>query len=973
MSGSPIDHTMIRAIANRLANPGKPLSAGDEANFRAFFGAAASGGTDTTGFPAATGGDVNGWNSLSRTNWFNGRFLTAEALRRQDAYFDYRARLNAQVQMPGVAYGLGLSAQGLNATQYSRESVRQGGLKSCAPITLLPGLAFDMIGRPILVPTDFTFTIDDLTAARKTQPRMVVGGGTQFAPCVCLANDPSGPTGGSQAPPHGPFLLIIEAAEQACGDAKVYGSVCSGTPQPVTCQGDAWNGGFGLSLVRFPVDVPGDSARSAWDLRGILAAYYFDVFEHSLITRWDPPFATKHGFCHGAWSGRNDTGSVALAMVYLGKDGSAMWIDPWLPRRSIVATPGEDWHRTRFGAPPRASAWARIHQFQCMLAESLELRPLFNDNEFSEMNLLTRGFRHIPPIGFLPIEPKQAQRFVNPPNTGDPALDQVLAKGGAQAGIVSGYVAAARIMAQHYFANTNVYTYATVALHDDDILEDLANVFDKDPVQLDTRPEFNPGIERLLAAQPTPAPQPAAPQPAPPPPAPQPAAPPPGAPPPTGAQPAPSPAVGPPSATATTTPKWLLDLEVALLTVGIDDLVNRRIEIVKLVVPLQGLVRNHPILNMVAQDAQDQAASWGAPVDPTAQALSEGGLSQRFGLQMLPRHFVVYVKQRMVLLEAVFVMLELIKYLVDTALGANANAKAGGVSFPVVQQMRAATMAQPEQTRAVAAAALQHPAVQTAMTRLLPLVVPDLAVGSRNAAFQTEVNTQFAALATSIPDTTARRRAAVDRVTDSYAAVYPGFQALQVLAATQPVDQTEAMVRAIGLAAGTTAALGLAPSTTVEDAALKDGTPVFASADAAQLYAQVRAATAEKPVTTLVKNAPAGITIGEVLSKSPAEATALLGSTTIYNAFLNAVAGNVKKLAVSAQAAAAPPPARLATRLQAAVRASGGDITKAVETLHAATGHDAATTAYLANVAAVTQLLGPTRVAAAAHLLLKTG
>ena len=653
------------------------------------------------------------------------------------------------------------------------------------------------------------------------------------------------------------------------------------------------------------------------------------MFEHSLITRWDPPFASDDGFCDGAWSGRNDTGSVALAMVYLGTDGRALWIDPWLPRRSIVATPGEDWHRTSFGAPPRASAWARIHQFQCMLAESLRLSPLFIDNEVNQLNLFRRGFRHIPPIGFLPIEPSHAQLYVNPeqPNTGDPNLDKVLQAGRAQAGIVSGYVAAARIMAQRcYFEGTNVQTYTTVALHDDDILEDLANVFDKDPVQLDTRPEVYRGFDRLVAAK---------------------------------------------QGATTSTQNWLLDFEVAFLTAGFDDFVNRRVEIVKLVVPLQGLVRKHPILGVVTQDAQDQAPSWGAAVDPSAEASSAAGLTQRLGLQMLPRHFVVYVKQRMVLLEAVFVMLELMKYLQNTAQSTNNNAKAGGNVYAATQEMRAAYMAQPEQKRAVAAAALQHPAVQAGLTRLLPLVVPELAVSSRYDAFQTDVNAQYSTLATAIPDATTRRQAAVDRVADSYAAIYPGFQVLQLLSATQPVSQTEATLRAIALAAGTTGALALAPSTLAEDAALKDGMPVFARADAAQLYAQLRAATAEKPVTTLVNNAPAGVTIGDVLSKSPADAAALLGGAPIYNSFLDAYADNVKKLAMSAQAAVAPP-TRLAGQLQAAVAANDGDVSKAVEMLRTVAGNDPAATAYLANVASVAQLLGPTRTAAAARLLGKT-
>jgi hypothetical protein len=90
-------------------------------------------------------------------------------------------------------------------------------------------------------------------------------------------------------------------------------------------------------------------------------------------------------------------------MVYLGEDGSVLFLDQWIPRRTICDSPAEDWHRTRFGAPPRAAAWARIHQFQCMLAESLAKQPLGSERD----DLYSRGFRHIPPIGFLPITPER--------------------------------------------------------------------------------------------------------------------------------------------------------------------------------------------------------------------------------------------------------------------------------------------------------------------------------------------------------------------------------------------------------------------------------------------------------------------------------------------------------------------------------------------------------------------------------------
>ena len=51
---------------------------------------------------------------LFRINWFDGRFLTAQAFRQQDSYWDTRLRLLAQIFPPGISWGLGLG--GVEAT-----------------------------------------------------------------------------------------------------------------------------------------------------------------------------------------------------------------------------------------------------------------------------------------------------------------------------------------------------------------------------------------------------------------------------------------------------------------------------------------------------------------------------------------------------------------------------------------------------------------------------------------------------------------------------------------------------------------------------------------------------------------------------------------------------------------------------------------------------------------------------------------
>lgn len=922
------DAVLVKAIAKRLSDPDAKLTLAEEMGFNRFVGNWTIGGTDSSGFPAATGGDVNGWNSLCRTNWFNGRFLTAEALRRQDNYFDYRARLDAHALMPGIAYGLGLKAAGLNNSSYdSRTPTLTGGLSATADIVLQPGLAFDMIGRPILIAAPFSFRLEQLIALQKSKPRQVVGGGTQFAPCICLAPDPAGASGGSAAPPSGAYLLIIEAAEKTSGDAKVYGSVCSDS-QPVTCQSDEYCAGFGLSLVRFPVDVPeSEKARSVWDLRGILSAYFFDVFEHSLIRRWDPSFATDDGFCLGSGPGRKDTGAVALAMVYLGTDGTALWIDSWIPRRSIVATPGEDWHRTRFGLPPRAAAWARIHQFQCMLAESLDVAGIRRSaNAINNPNLLRRGFRHIPPIGFLPIEPDVAGRLAghSNPSTGNDKLDAILKNGGAMAGLVSGYVEAATRMAESYFSGTNVITYTVVALHDDDVLEDLANVFDKDPIQLAS--PLRTVAARAQLTQRT-----------------------------TGF-----------AAASGSLLTILLRLATLLPEFGLADLVNRRVEIIKLIVPLQGLTRIHPILGLVAEDAQDQLPDWGiAQTDAGAGAFTLGGLREQIALDMLPRHFVVYAKQRLVLLDAIFELLELLQLLVKTF---PQLAPSHDATYVSTGAMRTAYQAMPAQRRALAQATLAYPTVQFALARVAPLADPDLAVASRLTTFQAQVDAQDTALQATVKDATQRRQMALDRVADSYAAVYPGYQFVQLLAATQAPADAEQAVLAIGEGAGALGSLSLAPAATAEDASLAHGIPVFDTPEAAQLFAQLRTANAEKPVSSLVQGASTTATVGQILVLSPAEATQLLGGAQNYAKFRDAYAGSTKAAADSARIVVRPP-AGLADRLNAALGQSGGDLAKALQAVRSAAGIDAAMHRFVDQAAAVATTLGPARTATLSNLL----
>jgi hypothetical protein len=886
------------------------------------------------GFPEHTPGDVNGVNELRRTNWFNGRFLTAEALRRQDAYFDLRSRLDAQTSTPGVAYGLGLKAPGLFGNRAQGADPRSGGFPANANIVLTPGLAFDLIGRPILVSDPFNFRLEQLITLYRNKPRRVVSTATDFSPCICLAPDPEGPTGGAAAIRPGPYILVIEPGESRDGTAKVYGNVCGGD-QPSTCEADAWRGGFGLSLVRFPAEIPEkDDVRTPFDLRGLLSAYYFDVFEHSLPHRWDPLFAADESFCDPVRPARHDKGAVALAMVYIGTDGSAVFVDPWIPRRSIVASSGEDWHRTRFGAPPRAAAWARIHQFQCMLANSLAAEAA--DVKRMSGNLYRRGFRHIPPIGFLPIRPKPLGAEDRRP-TGIAIVDAMLLAGGAQAGMISGFVAGARDQGKAYFEGTNVLTYCVVALHDDDILEDLSNVFDKDPVQLDrARSLYDPGAQGGLSN------------------------------------------VGSSvNSDASLQQRLWATIGDSLLS----RLVNRRLEVVKLMVPLQGLVRQWPLVGVLPEDAQDQAAGWGAAsLTPPSQTIGLAGfIRQGGGPTMLPRHFVVYVKQRLVLLDVLFMLFEALLALLDLVRTGSffkvgetpppppPPAPAGAVTAPSPPQRayamtadyRRAWAEMPVEKRTMAEAALTHPQAREALSLALPLAERQLAVGGRLETFRAKVATEEAAVR-GVTDPAAKKQLALDRVADAYAAEYPGFAVIQAIAATQPAEHTEALLADMDRGAALVRTGGGAPEKTVaEDLGVQP--TVFADTAAARLHGEVRWAIRETPAKDLSSAATAPVNVGDVLAKSPAEAKALLGDA----AFAKFTAEATNRLNASTEAVrkvtAAPPPGA-AKKLDEALTTSRGDADKAVKA--ARRGAPAATATYFDNTATLVKVLGPERGAA---------
>lgn len=830
-----------------------------------------------SGFPAAPVGDARDRNNLRRTNWFNGRYLTAEALSRQDVYFDHRSRLNAHALMPGIAWGLGIEGNGLN--QLQGEQLKNGFSKN-GLLTLRRGLAFDGVGRPIVVSQDFRFTLEDLIGVSLKTPRRVVGDGREFTPCVCLAPDPGGPSGGSAALPSGPYLLVIEAGELPEGRARVTGDVCGGR-RSAPCEADVWQGSFGLSLVRFLVDVPLlNDISDVWALRGTLSAYYFDVFEHKLWQRWDSGFPLDGSFSRDSGPWRHEGMAIPLALVHLGEDNTALYLDSWIPRRLITGTPGEDWHRTHFGAPPRAATWARIHQFQTMLQESLAVWPMGGNNNL-RTNLHARGFRHIPPIGFLPVQAEKAKEETS-------------------LGTRTAMVKSVLRQAKAYFDGTNVVAYGVVALHDDDILEDLANVMNKDPLQLESLEHQGDhgfpsesgatGITSLLKG-------------------------------------------------SNKALLFLAELGDALRSKGlnIDALVNRHTEVVKLMVPLQGIARRHPLLGFIRDDAAEQARAWGLPDLPDAGAVGLADLPQRSCVNVIPRSHVVYVKQRQVLLDLVFKMVELLQAMVkllviareqksSTSRFARSDSESTMTRVFETKNYRAALQSLCENDQQLIKDVLRHPLVIQLVGQTFYRVAPNLFQGNRSQAFLDQVEKVSLDLPAPIGTLKQRQALALAQVVDDLAAEYPEAQVLQLLAALQPAELTLELVQKLGTASGPV----FGP--TVADGLDLQPPASFGSRTERVLYAGARLGLEERPIKDLFLDLPEGsrlpdtalvasLTVADVLARSPEDAAKVLGGAGNVAAFTKAFLNDRQAALDASTALADGVPAAVVAKVEAEVAA----------------------------------------------------
>jgi hypothetical protein len=326
-------------------------------------------------------------------NFFEGRLLTAEALR------DAQQAQTARQKLLATAFGAGV-VRGLRVTLQ-----RDANAPVQQTIKIENGLAIDGEGNLLWLKQDLVCDVVPPTQAPEAQP-------TLFARCAKATPQPSVPLG------VGLWILVMSPASAYRGRAEKSGLGSEG--KIIGC-GERW----AVDGVRFRLEPLQVSAMSSADvdakaqvtsllqdtgnaasrsrLRNLVAHLCFGTTQVAGFAV--DPFARANGASavleHGALDELRDVGrltecDVPLALLLWNPAGIA-FMDLWSVRRRAVARAvSTDWPLVA-GFRPLAEREARFLQFQ------EQLGALLNELPLAAATTAKSVFALLPPAGILPL------------------------------------------------------------------------------------------------------------------------------------------------------------------------------------------------------------------------------------------------------------------------------------------------------------------------------------------------------------------------------------------------------------------------------------------------------------------------------------------------------------------------------------------------------------------------------------------
>ena len=281
----------------------------------------------------------------TRPYWFDGRFLAARDLQREQDYFLQRQADLGQAAGFSVIHGLYVDLPPANSTTSNGDTV-----------IIRSGQGLTPAGELVLLPNDITIDLADLPDEQNLD--------VQFN----LSSAPNTPARTRS----GAYVLALRPVEFTANPIASYPTSIQGTR--TSHDGDIVEA-TAITLVPYPAPInwTGGSSQDAAQLRAALARQIFLNAN---------PIQLSNAL-------------LPLAMVYLTR-GVIVWVDPYLVRRDS----GPEYSGLRLGLADPATQRAFLMEYDSMLQETVNTRIT---SGASASFAAASYFQALPPAGRFPL------------------------------------------------------------------------------------------------------------------------------------------------------------------------------------------------------------------------------------------------------------------------------------------------------------------------------------------------------------------------------------------------------------------------------------------------------------------------------------------------------------------------------------------------------------------------------------------
>lgn len=298
---------------------------------------------------------------LTRINYFDGRYLGAEDLTREQDYLRALVRESNRASGAGVVHGFNLSTL-------------SGGR-----LQLSAGLAIDNEGRVLLLPDAAEVGIAELIARSQGNGNGPAGAGGDghFGACQPASSAPTAtPVAGTTL-----YLIGIVHAEALCGRAEVWGKACESACAQ-SADFDARREGVVLLALPLNLVTPLPTSNAvdftAAHLRSRVASSYFADEAARYGKTMSAALLESSVWCRGALASAGDFVPLGV-LAYSG--GNVQFLDGWIARREHVDGHPKRYWQWQMMMRPWDVFLAQVLQFQCQLVHVLEHGPTPGDDD----------------------------------------------------------------------------------------------------------------------------------------------------------------------------------------------------------------------------------------------------------------------------------------------------------------------------------------------------------------------------------------------------------------------------------------------------------------------------------------------------------------------------------------------------------------------------------------------------------------